>query len=538
MATMECMRDIGLEHECRRNGLEWSSMSTVHWDESMSGKEFARLPAWGNGPSEARYRGASPCTPIDLAQTLLEPILVQKAATTGFTVRFDTEFLSFSEVKPQNAVLVRVRDLVFNKEYTVQCKYLFGCDGAHSLVLQQLKIPVLRGKGAGIKSWDLLVRVDLSHTMQFRRGNLHWTFQDDHLHPGRLLVAHPRVYKPWNEWVVGFSWAPGAAPESEMVPTHEDWSRRLKKMVGDDSIVPEILDIFTWEMDNAVAQHSSEGRVFCLGDAVHRHGPGGALGSNTAIQDAYNIAWKIAYVLKGQAGPGLLDSYSTERNPVGAQAASSSMDAIFANMAIWEALGVLGGCAKAVREQQSKLAENSDEGRSLRKSLRKVLENSKFGIEGLGIEMNQHYQSSAIWLRDESEPQDLSDSRLLYHKTTFPGSRLPHAWLNTAIPTRPISTIDLAGHGRFTIFTGIGGEQWKICAPKVAAALGLSIAVFSIGHGQDYEDPAFEWEAHREIDECGAVLVRPDRFIAWRCKEVPEGCEATLLTVLKEILSA
>jgi 2-polyprenyl-6-methoxyphenol hydroxylase-like FAD-dependent oxidoreductase len=236
---------------------------------------------------------------MDLPQTLLEPILIRKAVESGFIVRFDTEFVSFSENDHHDIVQVKVRDLVFNKNLTIHCKYLFGCDGSHSRVLEQLNIPIVVGKGAGIKAWDLLVRVDLSHLVKFRDGSLRWTFQDDHICPGKLLIVHPRMYKPWTEWVVGFSWAPGSEPDSNVVPTHEDWLKRLRKMIGDENVEPEILDIVRWEMNNAIAERSSQGRVFCLGDAVHRHGPGGALGSNTAIQDAYNLAWKVAYVLKG-----------------------------------------------------------------------------------------------------------------------------------------------------------------------------------------------------------------------------------------------
>lgn len=236
---------------------------------------------------------------MDLAQTLLEPILIQKAAASGFIVRFDTEFLSFSEENTRDLVQVKVRDLVFERNFTIHCKYLFGCDGSRSRVLNQLDIPVAVGKGAGVQAWDLLVRADLSHLMHFRQGSLHWTFQDDCVCPGSLLVVHPRMYKPWTEWVVGFSWAPGSEPDTNIAPTHDDWIKRLKTMIGDESVKLEILDIVKWEMDNAVAERSSQGRVFCLGDAVHRHGPGGALGSNTAIQDAFNLAWKVAYVLKG-----------------------------------------------------------------------------------------------------------------------------------------------------------------------------------------------------------------------------------------------
>jgi 2,4-dichlorophenol 6-monooxygenase len=90
-------------------------------------------------------------------------------------------------------------------------------------------------------------------------------------------------------------------------------------MIGDPSVEVEIENITTWQINQAWATRNSEGRVFCGGDAVHRHPSSSGLGSNTSVQDAFNLAWKLAYAVKGWSGPGLLESYSAERAPVGAQ---------------------------------------------------------------------------------------------------------------------------------------------------------------------------------------------------------------------------
>ena len=165
--------------------------------------------------------------------------------------------------------------------------------------------------------------------------------------------------------------------------------------------------------------------------------------------------------------------------------------------------------------------------------------------------MNQHYSSSAIYSADEppssspsSDPafdRERQDPTLYHTPSTIPGRRLPHAWLNAAVPSAseaPVSTIDLAGHGHFTLLTGIGGACWKIAAQKLSNELGVEIKAYSIGWGQDWEDGYFEWAGLRGVGEDGCVLVRPDRFVAWRAKErlAEEEAGEKLATVMRSIL--
>ena len=151
--------------------------------------------------------------------------------------------------------------------------------------------------------------------------------------------------------------------------------------------------------------------------------------------------------------------------------------------------------------------------------------------------MNQRYQSGAIYQADQgSSPPLKGDPILDCTRSTYPGSRLPHVWLNKAIPKRPISTIDLAGKGSFTILTGIGGELWKKAASQASEALGVPLSAYSIGFRQDWEDVYFEWENVRQIEEDGCILVRPDRFIAWRASRMLADPATALLSVLRKIL--
>lgn len=276
---------------------------------------------------------------------------------------------------------------------------------------------------------------------------------------------------------------------------------------------------------------------FCLGDAVHRHPPFNGLGSNTCIQDAYNLAWKIAYVMNGKAGPELLDSFSLERQPVGATIVTRANDGLRDHVHVWEALGMLDLSLKVRQKQFGELSEATPEGVARRQRLQKAVNNTAHEFHGVGVEMNQRYTSSAIYVADEGPRPPLPEDPVLEHQiTTYPGSRLPHAWLNTKMPRKKFSTIDLAGHGEFCLLTGIGGATWKESAAKVAKQLGIKINAYSIGWRQDFEDVYFDWARRREIAEDGCIFVRPDRFIAWRSEGMITNPEEKLRKVLKSIL--
>lgn len=276
----------------------------------------------------------------------------------------------------------------------------------------------------------------------------------------------------------------------------------------------------------------------CFGDATHRHPPFNGLGSNTCIQDAYNLAWKLAYVEAGKAGPELLKTFSAERQPVGRDVITR------ANQGLRDHMGwiVTTGMMETDREVRTKILAEFDDpgpvGRKRRQEFQKGIEQTATEFHGLGIEMNQLYESGAVCLDDETLPAPLPKKHPVTELviSTYPGKRLPHAWLNTRTPGTKFSTINLAGHRQFCLLTGPGGESWKAAAVKVGQALGVQINAYSIGWKQDYEDVYFDWARRREVEEDGCVLVRPDRFVAWRSKDMIPDVEAKLETVMRQVL--
>ncbi|GKZ76284.1 hypothetical protein AnigIFM56816_005263 [Aspergillus niger] len=427
-----------------------------------------------------------------------------------------------------------------NHEYQIRTRYLFGADGARSKVVKQPNSPLAVQPGQVI-AINVLVRADLSHLIKNRTGNL-WVMQPDREHLNFGWIGIVRLVKPWNEWM--FILLPDRNYDrSQRKPSKEEYQWRVQEFIGDETPT-EILDISTMYINEIVAEQFSEGGIFCLGNAVHRHLPLNGLGLNICIQDAFNLAWKVAYVHKGLASPSLLSTYSTERQPAGHSIITRAKQTYQDHFLLLRALGMLPTDLSTRKRILEELKSATPEGSNRRRALRVAIKRTAHEFHGLGVEMNQHYDSHGVYTADERSPYALSgraaEGNVLYHDpSTYPGSRLPHVWLNKATLTEPISTMDIIGHGAFTLFSGIGGERWKRAAETVAERLKVPIQVHTIGFRQDWEDVYFEWESLRGVEESGAVLVRPDRFVAWRAPEVPQdtgACESKLLKVMRFIL--
>ena len=534
MAAMECLRSIGLEDACKAVASPTDTLVHTRWCHTLLGEEYARVNSWGHHPDRiGDYETASPCEHCDLPQTLLEPILIRDATLYKVKQRWDTLFLSFKQF--EDHVETVLQDRVSGEEYVVVSKYLVGADGARSQVVEQLglELDVQPGQGLAI---NVCLDMDLTQEMIYRKGNLHWVLQPDRSHPEWGWASLIRMVKPWTKWMVIVLPTPGAG--SDFHPTQEQVMERVREMIGGDASVPMHLEsIAQWQINEIVAKQYSKGRVYCMGDAVHRHPPFGALGSNTCIQDAFNLAWKLAYVMQGKAGEKLLDSYSVERQPVGAKIVERANQGLRDHAPVWECVGAMEASPVRGKEILAELKADSEEGRDRRKLMRQAVLGTQREFHALGVEMNQEYFSNAVYQADQgSRPIFKRDPQFFYQQSTYPGRRLPHVWLNSIVPHKRLSNLDLCPYGSFTLFTGIGGKAWVGAAADVAAKLDIVIAAASIGRGLDYEDVYMDWVELSEVEESGCVLVRPDRFVGWRSKTMVQNPASSLFTVLQHIL--
>ncbi len=278
----------------------------------------------------------------------------------------------------------------------------------------------------------------------------------------------------------------------------------------------------------------SKGRVFIMGDAAHRHPPSNGLGSNTSIQDAFNLAWKLAAVVKGQAGAGLPDSHTVERAPIAKQIVTRANQSIGEFGPIFEALGMTGGTdIEKIQANMDARCDCTPEAEAHRAALNAAIAFKTYEFDAHGVEMNQRYRSDAIVTDGQMEPDFTPDADLHYQPTTWPGARVPHVWLFDAAGGTH-STLDLAGHGVFTLFTGLGGMTWAEAAAKIAADMGIAIAAHVIGPRQQYVDHTGDWAHACEVGDAGYILTRPDQHVCWR----NDGAEGDHSSELARVLAA
>lgn len=425
------------------------------------------------------------------SQNDLEPVLLESARALGGDLRFSTELMSY-EQDPEG-VTARVKNRDTGEHTTIRADYLVAADGPRSPVREQLGIGQ---SGPG----DLFHNVSITFTSRGladvvgdRRFIVCYLTSPDA--DGALLPVDNR-----ERWVFHAPWHPEQGETLEEF-TDERCREHIRRAVGVPDLDVEITGRAPWHAAERVAERYADRRVFLAGDSAHEMSPTGAFGSNTGIQDAHNLAWKLAAVLGGWAGPGLLASYDAERRPVAeatsARASARSVEHSHPGYTPAPGAGGPGG--------------------------------RKGGI--LNVALGYRYPRGAVLGADLAVPVVPEGVRL----TGEPGSRAPHLWLNRA--GIRISTLDLY-EGPLVLLSSAGAAGgWHDAAKGVARELSVPLDSYRIGSGPDAELSSasdLEWaEAHGVTPE-GAVLVRPDGFVAWRC----EGPSANPGAELRDALTA
>ncbi|MCY4307881.1 MAG: FAD-dependent monooxygenase [Rhodobacteraceae bacterium] len=531
--AMEVLRDLGkeVEDEAYMQATEQDLMGENVFCESLAGEEIGRMKSWGKHPlSRAEHQLSSPCFMNDLPQTFMEPLLYKTACSRGTQGRMSTEYLNHTQ--DRDGVTTVLRDRLSKREFEVRSKYLIGADGGNSLVAEHIGTEIKGKMGVG-GSMNILFRADLSKYVAHRPSVLYWIMQPG-ADVGGIGMGLVRMIRPWYEWLIvwGYDINEHEPEVDEAFAT--DVARQL---VGDPDLEIELLSASTWTVNNAYAEHMQKDRVFIMGDAAHRHPPSNGLGSNTSIQDAFNLAWKLALVIKGSAGGSLLESYSEERAPIAKQIVTRANQSIAEFGPIFEALGMTGGTDfKKIQASMNARTSPGPEGERQRNAIREAIAFKKYEFDAHGVEMNQRYKSGAVATDGQMEPAFELDEELHFQPTTWPGARLPHVWLFHHDTGESISSLDLCGKGEFSLFTGIGGDAWTSASEKVGNKLGIFINTYIIGPRQTYVDHVGDWARASEIKDTGCLLIRPDHHVAWRTEEMVENPEAELLRVLSMIL--
>jgi 2,4-dichlorophenol 6-monooxygenase len=530
--TMEVLRDLGqeVEAEAYMHATEQDLMGENVFCTSLAGEEIGRMRSWGKHPlSRAEHLLSSPSHMNDLPQTFMEPLLFKTACSRGTQARMSTEYLS--HVQDADGVTTTCRDRLTGKDITIRSKYLVGADGGNSLVAEHAGLPFEGKMGVG-GSMNILFKADLSRYVAHRPSVLYWVVQPG-ADVGGIGMGLVRMIRPWNEWLIVWGYDINQpAPKVD-----EAFAKKVARdLVGDPELEIDIQSVSTWTVNNMYATQTSKGRVFCMGDAIHRHPPSNGLGSNTSIQDGFNLAWKLAHVVRGKAGPKLLDSYSQERAPVARQIVTRANKSIEEFGPIFKALGLLDSIDPV--KMQSNMDARCDDtpaAEAQRAKIRETIASKVYEFDAHGVEMNQRYKSNAIVTDGQKEPVFEKDAELHHQPTSWPGARLPHVWVHSDQGDK-VSTLDLTGHGKFTVLTGIGGQGWLEAARTVGKDLGIDIAAHLIGPRQPWQDFSGDWARAREIRDSGVLLVRPDQHVGWRKDAISSDPTADLRRALTSIL--
>ena len=522
--TMEILDGVDLADEVYEQGSTLEAMGRVAWYTSLAGptplhgRELAWRDAWGGGADSHRYAKASPFRHTNLPQMRLEPILRRRAeALAPGRVRFSHELVELAQ--DGDGVTGRVREVGTGREYTVRAQYALGADGGRT---------VGRAIGAKLEGQTGLVDMVSTHVIAdlSRLGidptvSIFWFVNPDtggSIGSGVLIKMGGKGWGPSaDEWVFAFATGPDDPTDFDGDYVRE----RMRRAVGVADLEVEARRPSRWHVESVVADRFGDGRVFLLGDAAHRHPPTGALGLNTAIQDAHNVTWKLALVLRGQADPSLLDTYETERRPVAAHNAEQSLASFFAHAEIDEAIGIDPQSAEASWTAVRALLEEGDAG--LRARLDAAVHNKGHEFSALGREIGYRYPIG------EADYSGEIDGRV-FEPSGAVGERMPHAWVGNAVER--LSTYDLTAPDRFTLFVGDDGERWR----AAAAGLDAPFDVVGIGRSSEFNDVTGAWAEQTGLGPAGALLVRPDHHVAWRIDSAPADADVALEEALAAAL--
>ncbi|WMX44546.1 FAD-dependent monooxygenase [Streptomyces roseicoloratus] len=490
--TVEVFRAAGLEEEIFADRSLTSELSEklMVRAETLAGPEIFSAPMQDEAPELTSE--VTPCTWCSIDQDKLERIVAQRAAELGADLRWSTELVGFEQ--DEDGVTATLRDTGTGAETTVRTQYLIGADGVRSAVREAAGIAV-EGPGTLIHTVSVVFKADLTEPLRGRDLGLGYFDQPD---TGTLLMP-----LDGSRWVF---YTPYHPERGERLEDFDEARcvEAIRAAIGVPDLAVEGLEvqvektgqkILGFEISAGLAARYRRGRVLLVGDAAHTMPPTGAFGAATGIQDADNLAWKLASVLHRTAGPGLLDSYEAERRPV----ARFTID-------------------YALAELQERSHDGESDGRP------------SYAAAILG----QLYPGGALLPEDGDTTEDGTalppalDPRVLGR----PGTRAPHVTVRCR--GKELSALDLFGEAP-VLLTGPDGTGWEHAAGPAAQRLGIDLDVYRIG-GDFVTDPAGDWASRYGVDADGAVLVRPDGYVAWRSAGAAGQPQARLEEVLAQVL--
>ncbi|PEK61739.1 FAD-binding monooxygenase [Bacillus wiedmannii] len=484
--TMELFRELGLEQRIRLAGKALENCRgriAVHTIAEVNKEELAQMRANQYGNDEKLLRKIeeiSPSKQTACYQITLEEMMLQETRTLGGELSFYHELVSYEQ--NEHGVIATIRNRETEEESIIHCDYVIAADGAKSKIREQLGVST-EGRGTiGGYYMNIYFEADLS---EFIQGDAF----------GFSMVLHPEVLGALipvdneRKWIYHVSYDPlkGERPEDFTI---ERCKQIIQTAIGNTKVESKIVSVLPWEASESTATKFQDNRIFLVGDSAHIMPPTGGFGSNTGIQDAHNLAWKLAAVIKGKANPKLLETYHKERYPV----------------------------AKLTTEYASSLlfrAASREEG-------------SLNNMDGLAVTVGYHYYSEAI-VDDSATPHRMDIVEL----NGRPGTRAPHFF--GMYEGEKVSILDLFGNN-FVLLTEVENSSWVEAVFDVSFKLGIIIKMYRVGVSGDFIAQENVFRELYGIENEGVVLIRPDGFIGWRSEKAVVNPAVMLEEVMSNLL--
>ncbi|MFC5831576.1 FAD-dependent monooxygenase [Nonomuraea insulae] len=479
--TMELTRAWGIQAEVERAGMPREETLAVGVGSSLTAGDLLHAMA----PIEA-YAPQSPTFTYLCSQDRFEVVLRELAeAQPGADVRFSATMTGMRTTGDGG-----VEALIESggSARRVRARFMVAADGARGGVRRELGIAVEGPPPIG-HMVSIMFDADLRPLLRGRQAALYFLLSDP---PGAVEAVDNR-----RRWMIqtGYDPAEGGSLD-DFTPDY--CLRTVRNAVGVPDLPVEVVGTMPWLQQAVVAEEFRRGPVFLAGDAAHVCTPQGGFGMNLGIQGVHNLAWKLAAVLRGTAGPALLDTYQTERRPISDRTAEESLNNALITFTMME--GRLSFQEAIARQAGRRLAE--------------------------GLVLGFHYDSPAV-VPDGTPAPAPEDPYLTYVPAARPGHRAPHVWLADGV-----STLDLFGP-HFTLLTP-EGSGWAQAAKQSAQDCGLTLEAVEISTGGRLASPT--WAHEYGLTATGAVLVRPDGHVGWR-RAAGEPSAAALTRAVETILA-
>ncbi len=475
--TMELLRVAGLEADLITEGGPLNDFSIII-AETVTGRELRTILPRGSWDAT----DLSPAQMSGAGQDQMEPILRRHAEALGADVRYSTELTHFEQ--DGQGVTATIRDLRTSEESRVRADYLVAADGNRSPTRERLGIG-LHGAGSLSHNIGIVFQANLEQALRGRSLALYY------LQNPKFTGVFVNTTAP-NRALVSVEYDPDKERPADFAT--DRCINLVRAAVGIADLEVKILEVSPWEMASRSAERFVSGRVFLAGDAAHTMPPTGGLGGQTAMQDGYDLAWKLAMVIHGQAGPELLATYDAERKPV---------------------------CDLTVDLQTANYVERM-------RPDRKDLQTRAPATDYMSIAFGSRYRSAAI-LQDV--PDDGAPVEDPTRPTGRPGTRAAHVVFEYR--GKSISSVDLIGRD-FVLLTGPDGAPWARAGTALAYRCGVPLSIYRVG--ADLVDVNRKWEDRYGVTSAGAVLLRPDGYIAWRARTVASSASTALREAIARVM--